>query len=189
MLQPSSIPLTQTRELDPELPDPYYKICEKSKGKVWKPDRSHYCRISKKLVPRMDHYCPFVLTTIGLNNHAMFLLLCMYHTIGIALGYGGFLYWVYQDAIGFLGPLPLYQKLLIPSFLMIDSLAILSLCSFTAYMAKYHLQYCFNNITTIDWLKKFDRESGQGVDNSNCRGIIYSLQTLGISACSITWIK
>jgi len=50
------------------------------KSLVYKPDRSHYCRVAGRVVLKMDHHCPWVGNTIGFANHKYFLLFLLYAT-------------------------------------------------------------------------------------------------------------
>ncbi|SCM03008.1 palmitoyltransferase DHHC10, putative [Plasmodium chabaudi chabaudi] len=50
-------------------------------SKVYKPDRSHYCRAIDKTVLKMDHYCPWVANCIGFYNYKFFLLSLLYANI------------------------------------------------------------------------------------------------------------
>lgn len=135
--------------------DPHYKTCEKSKG-IWKPDRSHFCSISRKLIPRMDHYCPFVLCTIGYSNHGIFFLLCLYHTVGISLGLLGFFKWMYEDFFAFVKQTTPLKGLLFSGFLLVDASIVISLLTFTSYMLFFNIKFVSENRTTIDWYE--DRE-------------------------------
>lgn len=118
----------------------------------------------------MDHYCPFVVSTVGFNNHGTFFLLCLYHTIGILLGFAGFAYWVYNDFFAFIHDKSFFVKLSFPAFLVFDCAAVLSLMGFTAYMFGYNIDFVSRNITTLDWLKERGQVSTQA-DNmeSNLR--------------------
>ncbi|XP_065838331.1 palmitoyltransferase ZDHHC20-like [Oscarella lobularis] len=62
------------------------RFCDKSR--CIKPDRSHYCSISRKCVLKMDHFCPWVNVTVGFSNYKCFVLFLMYtelYTMYIAL--------------------------------------------------------------------------------------------------------
>lgn len=152
--------------------DPDYRVCEKSKIKRWKPERSHFCSISEKLVPRLDHYCPFVLCTIGFHNHSMFFWLCFYHTIGISLGLGGFFKWVYSDYLPLMRSFRILKAVGISAFLLTDLAIILSLLSFTTYMLFYSIKFVVENRTTIDWYE--EKENILLKDGSIARGFIRS---------------
>merc|ERR1719259_737154 len=43
-----------------------------------KPDRSHYCSVVKKVVLKMDHFCPWVNNCIGWSNYKFFILFLFY---------------------------------------------------------------------------------------------------------------
>lgn len=45
---------------------------------LFKPDRSHYCNRLGACILRMDHYCPWIDTTIGFHNHKPFVLFLLY---------------------------------------------------------------------------------------------------------------
>jgi ankyrin repeat protein len=52
---------------------------------VRKPLRSKFCRQSKRVVARFDHFCPWVWNAIGVRNHRMFVLYVLFLQIGIPL--------------------------------------------------------------------------------------------------------
>jgi palmitoyltransferase len=47
-----------------------------------KPARSHTCSVAGQVVFTMDHFCPWVNNTVGLENRRYFLLFCFYLFIG-----------------------------------------------------------------------------------------------------------
>lgn len=52
------------------------RYCRKS-GAL-KPDRAHYDSMTKELVLKMDHYCPWVANCIGYSNYKFFVLFLFY---------------------------------------------------------------------------------------------------------------
>lgn len=67
-------------EDEPEL---YYAPNWCQKCAHWKPPRSHHCSMSNRCILRMDHYCPFTGTCIGLRNHGHFILFYFFSFIGL----------------------------------------------------------------------------------------------------------
>ncbi|KAL0083332.1 DHHC palmitoyltransferase-domain-containing protein [Phycomyces blakesleeanus] len=54
------------------------EICQ-----VWKPDRTHHCRVCDRCVLKMDHHCPWVNGCVGLENYRYFIQFICY-TSGMA---------------------------------------------------------------------------------------------------------
>jgi hypothetical protein len=52
------------------------RFCRKSQ--CIKPDRSHYDSMTKQLVLKMDHYCPWVANCIGYSNYKYFVMFLFY---------------------------------------------------------------------------------------------------------------
>lgn len=102
----------------------------------------------------MDHYCPFVLCTIGHSNHAQFLLICFYHSVGISLGFFGFFKWLYTSSASTLHSLSFASRLSFILFLLVDFVAIVSLLTFCIYMLFYNIKFIRGNLTTLDWYKE-----------------------------------
>ena len=56
------------------------RICAKSG--LYKPPRSHYCSVTGRLTLNMDHFCPWVVNTVGFYNRKFWL------GVGVGLGLG-----------------------------------------------------------------------------------------------------
>merc|ERR1712157_335571 len=56
--------------------NPSLRFCRATKA--IKPDRSHYCSMTKRLILKMDHYCPWVANCIGYGNYKFFVLFLFY---------------------------------------------------------------------------------------------------------------
>ena len=45
---------------------------------IHRPLRSHYCSVTRRVVLNMDHFCPWVVNTVGFYNRKFFLLFLLY---------------------------------------------------------------------------------------------------------------
>lgn len=54
----------------------YCKWCN-----MYKPDRTHHCRICERCVLKMDHHCPWIMSCVGFRNHKFFFLLIFYGAV------------------------------------------------------------------------------------------------------------
>merc|ERR1711934_534229 len=63
-------------------------LSEEARQRRLKPDRSHYCHITKRQVLRMDHFCPWVGNCIGFFNYRYFYLFLFYMWSGCMYGVG-----------------------------------------------------------------------------------------------------
>lgn len=64
--------------------NPRPRWCKKCRA--WKPERAHHCSVRGECVLRMDHYCVWVVNTVGLLNYKAFLLFLLYTAVAAALG-------------------------------------------------------------------------------------------------------
>jgi len=67
--------LTVVQRLDKNHPGDF-RYCKKTHA--IKPDRAHYDSMTKRLVLKMDHYCPWVANCIGYSNYKFFVLFLFY---------------------------------------------------------------------------------------------------------------
>ncbi|CAD6253104.1 unnamed protein product [Miscanthus lutarioriparius] len=55
------------------------RYCQKSSH--YKPPRAHHCRVCKRCVLRMDHYCIWINNCVGHENYKIFLVFVLYAVI------------------------------------------------------------------------------------------------------------
>ena len=53
-----------------------HRYCERSG--LYRPLRSHYCSVTGRVVLNMDHFCPWVVNTVGFYNRKFFVLFLFY---------------------------------------------------------------------------------------------------------------
>jgi len=56
-----------------------FNFCRKSS--MYRPLRSHFCSVTRRVVLNMDHFCPWVINTVGFYNRKFFILFLLY-TLG-----------------------------------------------------------------------------------------------------------
>jgi len=75
---PTESELAKNEEVEP--------LSESARIRKLKPDRSHYCHITRRQVLRMDHFCPWVGNCIGFYNYKFFYLFLFYLFCGCFYG-------------------------------------------------------------------------------------------------------
>jgi len=101
---------------------------------IVRPLRSKHCRVSRQCVVGFDHYCPYVGTTVGLQNYRWFYLYCVSFTLA---------------AIQWQCVAISYIKTYTVSYLFYGAMVWFALfILFGLAMVAYHTQLVFSNVTT-----------------------------------------
>jgi len=78
---PGTVPLEWHNKVAGRL-KPAYKKCRHTN--LYRPLRSQYCTITRRVVLNFDHFCPWVANAVGFHNRKFFVLFCFYGTITCA---------------------------------------------------------------------------------------------------------
>lgn len=120
------------------------------KSGAYKPDRAHYCRVLKKGVLRMDHYCPWLGNTVGFYNQKFFFLFLLY--ANAACG---------QLGISFIQFLVTYTLPALTTFCLVGAEGLtLLLSSVLVPFLLFHLHLMARNTTTIEFCERM-RSAGE----------------------------
>lgn len=124
------------------------------KSGAYKPDRAHYCRVLKKGVLRMDHYCPWLGNTVGFHNQKFFFLFLFY--TNLACG---------QLGISFLQLLIQYTLPAITTFCLIGAEGLtLLVSSLLVPFFLFHFWLIARNTTTIEFCERMRENSEEGAE-------------------------
>jgi len=116
--------------------------CRKSGS--YKPDRAHYCRVLKKGVLRMDHYCPWLGNTVGFHNQKFFFLFLFYTNAACA-----------QLGISFIQLLVQYTLPALTTFCLIGAEGLTVLVgSLLVPFFLFHFWLIARNTTTIEFCER-----------------------------------
>lgn len=61
------------------------RFCRKCRA--WKPERAHHCSVMGRCVLKMDHFCVWVVNTVGLLNYKHFLLFLAYAALACVVAF------------------------------------------------------------------------------------------------------
>uniref|UniRef100_A0A7S4P7B2 Palmitoyltransferase n=1 Tax=Guillardia theta TaxID=55529 RepID=A0A7S4P7B2_GUITH len=141
-----------------------YRICRKCH--MYKPPRSHFDSITRRLVLNMDHFCPWVVNCVGFYNRKFFIL---------------FLFYVVLSCLDFVLAMLIHGPLSVQG-LLINSNGFPSPLKFMAFIFDcslafavtlfflFHLRFVYYNQTTIEaddrrydvgWRKNFESVFGR----------------------------
>jgi len=131
------------------------------KSNAYKPDRAHYCRVLKKGVLRMDHYCPWLGNTVGFHNQKFFFLFLLYTNAACA-----------QLGISFLQLLVQYTLPALTTFCLIgaEGLTVL-VTSLLVPFFLFHFWLIARNTTTIEFCERM-RSAGEEENHSEGSGFL-----------------
>lgn len=74
---PGTVPIAWHRMVEAdETLSSHHRFCRRSN--LFRPLRSHYCSVTRRVVLNMDHFCPWVINTVGFYNRKFFVLFLMY---------------------------------------------------------------------------------------------------------------
>jgi len=125
------------------------RVCRKSG--LYKPERSHYCSVTRRLTLNMDHFCPWVTNTVGFYNRKFFLLfvfylivLLAYTLLTLAPQLPGLFDWAMNGENRWFSGI--VSIVLLVLTLLIDGLLLILLCPFFWL----HFKMAMRNETTID---------------------------------------
>jgi len=127
----------------------YYRHC--SACNLYKPDRTHHCRICDRCILRMDHHCPWIRNCVGHRNYKTFLLLLFYAIACLGFVLGGmarrlvYAFRPIMDTTVFL-----LEDLLVLIVYLLCLFLFIALCMFFTF----HMNLTLNNMTTIELREK-----------------------------------
>ncbi len=129
------------------------RFCRKTR--LYKPDRAHFCRATRRLILRYDHHCIFVDASIGLRNHKYFIQFLMYASaaclivaLDLFLNTG-----VFERAPIYLSPVTAVTSTLVLVEFVLTAAFSLSLLGFGGF----HIFLIAHGTTTLEFSEKEGR--------------------------------
>jgi len=130
------------------------KVTTNKKSDEIRPERAHFCSMTRKDILRMDHFCPWTGTVVGIGNHKYFLLLGFYGALSGTVAFFTALPDLYGNISGYAenayiwGNISILDRALFTVFGFLASLVALLLTGlFTS-----HFPLACRNMTTIEEL-------------------------------------
>lgn len=153
------------------------------KSEAYKPDRAHFCRVLKKGVLRMDHYCPWLGNTVGFYNQKFFFLFLLYTNAACA-----------QLGISFLQLLVEYTLPALTTFCLVGAEGLtLLVSSLLVPFFLFHVFLIGRNTTTIEFCEKLRDRNQDGTDSEGPPPVSYDLGLYAnfravLGANPLTWL-
>jgi len=121
------------------------------KREVYKPDRTHHCKICDRCVLRMDHHCPWIANCVGFNNYKFFLLLLLYALCSLGFILGA----LFPRLLNVFMPILDVKYFLSKDMVVIIAYVITLFLFITLTMFfGFHLWLVFHAMTTIEYREK-----------------------------------
>lgn len=147
---PGSVPLGWSRmiEADEKLSSEH-RYCTRTR--LYRPLRSHFCSITRRVVLNMDHFCPWVINTVGFYNRKFFVLFLIYTAASCC--------WVVLTSLPLLlelrepGAMRALERRIGPSKFMFCSMAVIldfALIVMLSCFMPFHVRMVMLNETTIE---------------------------------------
>eukprot|EP00301_Raphidiophrys_heterophryoidea_P023314 c7234_g1_i1.p1 GENE.c7234_g1_i1~~c7234_g1_i1.p1 ORF type:complete len:283 (+),score=80.70 c7234_g1_i1:91-939(+) len=125
-----------------------------NKCQLYKPDRTHHCRVCGRCNLKMDHHCPWINNCVGSQNYKFFLLFITY-----SLASAIFVFVVTLTTLpGLSDTISSESRTIILSDCIITGALSLALSAFVGF--HFYLLVC--NYTTIEFVEKRGCGGGQG---------------------------
>ena len=127
-----------------------FALCRRSN--MYRPLRSHFCSVTRRVVLNMDHFCPWVVNTVGFYNRKFFILFLIYTlsaTLWVLITNGPLLLRIYQDR-AFARSLERQWGAQRYMFGMMAAFVDLALAFMLSCFAPFHIRMAMLNETTIE---------------------------------------
>jgi len=127
-----------------------HRLC--SRTSMYRPLRSHFCSVTRRVVLNMDHFCPWVVNTVGFYNRKFFILFLLYtllSTMWVLLTSMPLLLQLY----GSQGTMRALERKWGSSKFMISFMGVMldgCLCVMLACFCPFHIRMAMLNETTIE---------------------------------------
>jgi len=126
-----------------------HRFCNRSQK--FRPLRSHFCSITRRVVLNMDHFCPWVVNTVGFYNRKFFVLFLFYTCCACC--------WVIVTSLPTLmalrkpGAMRLLERQLGPNRFMVCTMSTVLDCALIVMLScfmPFHVRMVMLNETTIE---------------------------------------